>query len=105
MKHGTRATYAKGCRCEKCLDVIAADAWGRRQLKTWDQPLKFEFELPESSYEDNYLEHITPEMVNKCVRKYEARMKLDLMRKVWFDVRKPSLIRNERLVQNGEEIY
>lgn len=40
MKHGTRNCYNKGCRCKKCTDAVAAQAWARRKVEGWDEHLK-----------------------------------------------------------------
>lgn len=79
MKHGTRNCYNKGCRCKKCTDAVAAQAWARRKVDGWDEALQVT-EEPVVTRDDLM---IPSALIAKVIHEKQHKIKMNILEEVW----------------------
>ena len=79
MKHGTRNCYNKGCRCKKCTDAVAAQAWARRKVDGWDEPLRVTEEPVITR--DGLM--IPSALIAKVIHERQHQIKMKILEEIW----------------------
>ena len=79
MKHGTRNCYNKACRCKKCTDAVAAQAWARRKVDGWDEPLRVTEEPVVTG--DGLM--IPSALIAKVIHEKQHQIKMNILEEVW----------------------
>jgi hypothetical protein len=79
MKHGSRNAYNKGCRCKKCTAATAAQAWARRKVEGWDEPLRVTEEPVVTR--DGLM--IPSALIAKVIHERQHQIKMNILEEVW----------------------
>ena len=90
IKHGTKGTYVRGCRCAACCAANSANAWAARKVKEWDgQFFDLDRDLPENTgfaIESGIT--IPSRMLIEALRRHEKSIKLDALTQFWHALQK-----------------
>lgn len=82
MKHGTRGSYVRGCRCKACVQANAANGWARAQIKDWKGPAISCLVTPDSNgiVLGDFVPHT---FLLEAIKRNEKKLKLDALELYW----------------------
>jgi hypothetical protein len=77
VRHGTRAGYNTGCRCEACSKANAAHGWALRKIGRWQSPITEAIYPAGASLLDGTV--VSGELLRSVLLKQGAKLKMQAL--------------------------